>query len=587
MSIIQILDSYTANQIAAGEVVERPVSVIKELLENAIDAGATRIKIHIWESGLKRIQVIDNGCGMTSDDLLLAIQRHATSKIKTVQDLETLNTLGFRGEALPSIAAVSKLRISSRIKGSTTGSEIYVMNGTVMSMGEVGCPEGTSITVDDLFFNTPARKKFLKSPSTELGHITDMVGRIALSKPDISFEINHDGKNIMTTPGKNDLIQTVFAIYGGEVARNVKAIDFSQNDKRIWGFLSRPSMTRSSRHYYNFFVNGRYVKSHELAGVLEEAFSTRIPEKKYPIAIVHFQIPQDSFDINVHPAKLEIKFRDFLPIRECFLEAMQSLFHDRKTELIPEYQMVSYPQKQNVAHNSGAEDKVLVKEEPISINYVNNQLINNPMDELTKEPPPVGKEQKSFFTSLRIMGQLEGTYLVAANDKGLYIIDQHAAHERIQYEKIKAAFLSEPAAAMILAVPEVLELTPQQSLWLVDHIMKLTNLGFVLEHFGDNTFLLRGVPKWSRGGNSKELLLDLLEKLGKDGADLLPAEFVQDQLFVLACKSAVKANRFLTDTDIRYLLKQLDEIENPFSCPHGRPVVVKLSREEIRKLFLR
>lgn len=598
MGNISILDPLTANQIAAGEVVERPVSVIKELVENSVDAGSTRIKINLWEGGTKRIQVLDNGWGIPAEQLALSVERHATSKIKTVEDLNSLTTLGFRGEALPSIAAVSKMIVSSRTADSSAGFALQVTGGNKGDLVEIGCPVGTEITVDDLFFNTPARKKFLKSPSTELGAISDLVGRIAMSQPDIAFELMHEKKILLRTPGNGNLAQVIFSVYGNEIARNMKQV---QHDLYpfIRGFVSIPQLTRSSRHHYNFFLNGRVVKSQELSEALEEAYYTRIPAKRYPIGIIHLELSPDLFDVNVHPAKLEVKFRDIYPIKEALIKAVEKTLEHPITS-IPQMQKRTTNQEpeavqQEVFRPETFDRKVI----PIKVPPMNeaatgyalpkadeDRQMVNPVRP-SSEPSEDEEESQPFFSLLKVLGQIAGTYIIASGSEGLYIIDQHAAHERIRYEKIEKCFREQPSASNLLSVPITIELTAQQTLWLVDHILTLADLGFILEHFGDNTFLLRGVPRWHLEGDSQELLLDILEKLGSGSRDSMKEIISEEKLFSLACKSAVKGNSFLTDTDIHFLLHQLDLAKNPFTCPHGRPVIIALTHEEIKRKFLR
>ncbi|ATW24248.1 DNA mismatch repair endonuclease MutL [Candidatus Formimonas warabiya] len=591
MKKIKILDPLTANQIAAGEVVERPVSVVKELIENAIDAGSTRVKITVWEGGMKRIQVSDNGCGISPGDLNIAILRHATSKIETVQDLNCLHTLGFRGEALPSIAAVSKLAITSRLQNSSVGYMIQVKDGHSGEISEIGTPVGTEVTVDQLFYNTPARKKFLKTPVTELGQISDLVGRMALSRPDISFALMDEKKVILKSPGNSDLAQAIYAVYGGEIARNMKEISH-EGFPRISGFVTLPQSTRSSRHYYNFFINGRWVKSQELASSLEEAYHTRIPDKRFPVAVIHLVLDPELFDVNVHPAKLEIKFKDISPIKEALLRSVQSVFAVPSNS-IPQIYAPPVNHKKLPEAPKQVYDQITLIEEtkdahhPYS--FADQEAAVPKVSEIPSEKYPEEFKEIAapFFSSLKILGQLEGTYIIASGDEGLYIIDQHAAHERIRYEKIKKIFSEQPSATNILAVPIPVELTHQQAGWLIEHILHLTDLGFVLEHFGDHTFLLRGVPRWHLEGNSHELLLDILEKLGNDKEFFTNDTLMEEKLFSLACKSSVKANRYLTESDIRFLLQHLDSVDNPLSCPHGRPVLIKLTHAEIKRRFFR
>ncbi|MGI6066569.1 MAG: DNA mismatch repair endonuclease MutL [Bacillota bacterium] len=588
MRQIKVLDPQTANQIAAGEVVERPVSVVKELVENSIDAGATRIKVSLREGGLKMIQVGDNGYGMTPSDMLMAPKRHATSKIESAEDLNRLHTLGFRGEALPSIAAVSKLTITSRLEGSYVGWQTAIEDGTINEPVETGCPSGTIVRVEDLFYNTPARKKFLKSANTELGHVSDMIGRMILSHPNIAFELEHEEKNILKSPGTGDLAQAVFAVYGGDVARKMNEINY-HGEEKIFGFVSRPELTRSTRHYYNFFVNGRYVRSSELAAILEEAFYTRIPAKRYPVAVVHFTLDPQAFDVNVHPTKLEIKFRNPSVLKSSFLRALEEIFR-WPTDMIPR---VSLPytapkfqpvqrEKDYVVQEIYQEKLSLVSEGSAYPHKL--EILPTRKPEQEKEPEA---ENRQVFTNMKVLGQLDGTYILASGPEGLYIIDQHAAHERIRFEKIKKAFCTHPAESEYLAVPGIIELTPQQALWLVKNIVAIKDLGFIMEHFGENTFLLRGVPRWNSGGNSEELLLAIVEKLGNESEQLQIDRLVEEELFTMACKSAVKANQHLTEADISYLLNQLEQSNNPYSCPHGRPVLIKINREEIQKRFMR
>jgi DNA mismatch repair protein MutL len=596
MNKINILDPLTANQIAAGEVVERPVSVVKELIENSIDAGSTRIQILLEEGGIKRIRVVDNGWGIEGEDLPRAIQRHATSKILSVDDLNSLRTLGFRGEALPSIAAISKMTLSSRTKEKAVGFSIQVKGNEISDLREIGTPVGTEIIVDDLFYNTPARKKFLKSPSGELGMVSDMVGRIAISRPDIAFELLHGKRTILKTPGNNNLSQVIFSVYGKEIARNLVQVEY-KHGPIIRGYISTTQMTRTSRQYYNFYLNGRYIKSKELAEALEEGYYTRIPQKRFPIAIVFFEMDPSLFDANVHPAKLEIKFKDFLPVKEAFIYAINNALSDPKIS-IPQIRSnkneddVSLEQLKITHHYKIEPEKIERNQKEILLEHTGlyHDQTEQVQDEncfSETEATDLPESTKPFFSLLKVLGQIEGTYIIASGEKGLYIIDQHAAHERIRYEKIKKMFLEQPSASAMLAVPITIEFSPRQTIWLINHIIELRELGFVLEHFGDHTFLLRGTPVWHIEGNSQELLFDILEKLGSDFSVRLKELINEEKLFSLACKSAVKGNNFITSSDISFLLQQLDLIDNPYTCPHGRPTMILLTHEEIKRRFLR
>ena len=659
MSMIKILDPFTANQIAAGEVVERPVSVVKELVENAIDAGASRVSLTLLEGGLKRIQVLDNGGGMTAADLVMAPRRHATSKIVCADDLNHLHTLGFRGEALPSIAAVSRMTIRSRTAEIPNGWQVAMTMGEPGQPEEVGCAVGTMVTVDELFFNTPARKKFLKSPSTELALITEMIGRMAMSRPEVAFELTEGGRSLIKSPGNGDAAQAVFAVYGGEIARQMTPIALA-GEIAIHGLASRPELTRSSRHYYNFFINGRLVHSSELSAVMDAAYYTRIPGKRFPLAVVHFNLPPDSFDVNVHPAKMAVKFHRPQIVQEAFAQCLEQVFlrssrsipgmtvpnpaaqlrpapepddekqiSERSPQLQdepqlnePRIQVQDGPQidqrraeTQIDEPGSPQRDEPLIQAEiaepdqaipaPVPVDQTVAFQVRSPGQPYLREDhsrqekisffsasaspaaAPVQPEAAPLFSAFRVIGQMEGSYILAEGPEGLYLIDQHAAHERIRYEKISRIFADQPAAYEFLAVPQTLELTAQQAIWLVDHILALGELGFILEHFGENTFLLRGVPRWNQGGNSAELLLTIVDKLGSETGPFDLKQWAEEEIFSMACKSAVKANRFLTSGDIGFLMQRLEETANPYSCPHGRPVMIKLTREEIKRRFLR
>jgi len=645
MSSIKILDTLTANQIAAGEVVERPSSVVKELLENAIDAGAGRIGVQLRSGGLQSIQVVDNGRGMLPADLVLAPLRHATSKISSADDLSRLHTLGFRGEALPSIAAVSRLTIRTRTAADPIGWQIRVAGGHLLPAEETGSPVGTLVLVEDLFFNTPARKKFLRSAAAELAQISDLMARMALSRPDIAFELREEERTLLKTPGQGDLSQAVYAVYSGQVARQMAAVD-REGEIAVHGLVSRPELTRSSRQYYSFFINQRLVRSSELAAVLEDAYQTRIPARRYPLAVVHFTMAPDQFDVNVHPAKMEVKFHQPLQVRESFAQALQDLFQPavaipsffprqaatgpgQKTagpppDLIPSWPVPGVKTALGDPINALSENQPDERVPPITA--ASEGLIPLSPGEEVFSPVALGRETpaapeimtltvaaengtadqnsgsadfcqermdfmaaegSSRFSAFRIIGQLSGTYILAEGPEGLYIIDQHAAHERIRYEAISRSFADQPSAHELLAVPQTLELTAQQTIWLVEHILDLADLGFILEHFGDNTFLLRGTPLWNQGGNSGELLLTILDELATERGSFDRQRWAAEKLFSLACKSAVKGNSHLPAGEMSHLLQQLEASGNPYTCPHGRPVLIKLSREEIRKRFLR
>ena len=625
-SRIRLLDINTVNQIAAGEVVERPASVVKELVENAIDAEATHIAVKIFDDNIEKIQVADNGYGMVPEDLIRSIQSHATSKIRYADDLKRLHTLGFRGEALPSIAAVSQMTISSRIPGDLSGYLIEVENGKPTIPQETGMPEGTVVLVDKLFYNTPARKKFLKTPTWEMGQISDLMGRLALSHPGIAFSLEHKQKRIFSTSGNGDINQAFLAVYGKDAAKSMVQLEWLQ-DMLIYGIVSLPEYNRSNRQHYNFFINNRWVRSQELASAIDEAYHTLLPQHRYPVTALYLSLPPEAIDINVHPAKLEVKFRDPKIVRECLMRAVkQALLHQER--MVPRLGQ-PYPQERGmqsgsairidekgpqskwVAEKSGInlrepdagaklEDTLYGTSEPAMLKrpvIKNYQIDFQKADHLYQEDKPVLNTEQDFpekekeatlfsFQSLKLLGQVNASYIVASGEDGVYFIDQHAAHERILYEKYRNEVMKKTAASDMLAVPETLELTYQEKLSLIDQIIALNDMGFILEHFGDNTFILRGVPLWCKGSSGGELIRDLLSQLTAS-ENVKPMNNRDEELFMMACKSAVKAKRYLTDSDIHEIFRNLDQCENPNTCPHGRPVAIKISFTEITRKFLR
>lgn len=631
-SKIRILDKHTANQIAAGEVVERPSSVVKELVENAIDAGAKQIDINIFGYGLEKILVADNGCGMIPDDLVKSVHRHATSKLQKAEDLSKLYTLGFRGEALAAIAAVSKMTVSSKVPGALTGYSINVENGKISLPQEKGMSDGTVVVVEKLFYNTPARKNFLKSPSWEMGQISDIVSRLALSQPQIAFHLKNSSRTIISTNGNGDVNQAIMAIFGKNVLQGMVSVDWARQ-LLIYGMASLPDLTRANRHQYNFFVNNRWVRSKELAQTVDEAYHTLLPAHRYPVFALFLQMAPDMVDINVHPAKTEIKLREAQIIKENLYAALQEALQ-KKEKVIPRLgQSISTggraafgnseaviledkSVKENLNRSFSSENKYQTNNNYIAPggtmrdvpagslgkalnstadssgmnNFIQTKLPDFQNTEKEKQPAnnESGEKQDTFsFLSLRPLGQIGGAFILAAGEGGLYIIDQHAAHERIQYEKIRKKASSAPPHSSLLAVPQTLELTHQEGLWLTDAIIDLHDMGFLLEHFGDNTFILRGVPFWYQGTAPQELIFQVLQLFSAEKGAVKPHSLREEDLFIMACKSAVKANRYLTTADITSIFRQLDACENSSTCPHGRPLIIKLTLDEIRRRFLR
>lgn len=616
---IRLLDALTSNQIAAGEVVERPASVVKELVENAIDADATRIAVKILDQRGEEILVTDNGRGMSPEDLSRAVLPHATSKLRRIEDLDILSTLGFRGEALPSIAAVSQMWLASAPHGALNGYKIAVEEGQAGEIQEYPMAAGTMVGVNRLFYNTPARREFLKSPAYELSKIGELMSKLALALPEIAFSLEMNGKTVLSTNGGGDLGQAVLAVFGRETLGQLVQVDWLENIL-ISGLVSLPELNRANRSQYNFFVNKRWVRCRALSQAVDEAYYTLLPKNRYPVVVLHLAIAPSQIEVNIHPAKTEIRLKEEERIQKALISAIQGAL-SRKEQLIPKISGSS-PQSPPLGQGDGSlrleekERRKLYLKERRRLEEGQGQILSGrqegarlfygspagknsasplkeeegagskplnahdpfPWEAAAAEKPPF------LYASLRPLGQIGASYIAAEGRDGLYLIDQHAAHERILYEKFAAKAAEEPGASQALAIPLTLELSHEEAGLLTEAILDLQALGFVLEHFGDNTFMLRAVPAWYEGSAPQELVYELLAQGHPGGGLRLPRE---EELFLRACKSAVKANQHLEAGDIYHLLAQLDQCQNPSTCPHGRPVAIKLTFEEIRKKFLR
>lgn len=545
---IKILSEDLINKIAAGEVVERPASVAKELIENAIDAGATRIKVEVQSAGRKLIRVSDNGCGMSTEEIALALERHTTSKISKLEDLFNIQTLGFRGEALPSIASVSRTKIDPNPSGA-----------------------GVTVTVKDLFWNTPARKKFLKSPATEMGHIGDIVSKYAMAKPEIAFELISDGKPLLSSPGTGNLKDAVLAVYGVDLIREL--VEFSSDGAiQVSGLVSRPTLTRIDKSYENFYVNGRFVRNFLLNRALEEAYRTLIPNNRYPVGIVFIRIDPKQIDVNVHPTKREIKFVRTQEVMDAVRDAVAGGL----AQVSPEYQRISGPE--------GEYQNISISEEQGWKPEMADVLFS-----VSGQASPVRGQELEFEVSavqpLFPVYQLKQTYIVATDGEELALIDQHAAHERILYDRLGKNPDAQGRQALLL--PETIELSPKESAALQENLAYLAGLGFDLAEFGNNSFILRAVPAVATRAAAKQMLADILAELQSLGRSA-QLEIKQESIRkLIACHSAVKAGDALTAQEMNQLIKDLYSTENPLTCPHGRPTMVRISQEELKKRFAR
>ncbi|MEA3494027.1 MAG: DNA mismatch repair endonuclease MutL [Candidatus Margulisiibacteriota bacterium] len=552
---IQLLPEDLINKIAAGEVIERPASVVKELVENSIDAGATRITVDIQGAGGKMVRISDNGHGMTKEEVEISVQRHSTSKINSVDDLFNIQSLGFRGEAIPSIASVSKLNILSQSNGS--GTRLKLEGGKQTLLENAGAPQGTTITIKDLFFNTPARKKFMKSPATEMGHIGNIVSKYALANPNISFKLISDGKPLLTSPGSGNLKDAAVAVYGIDLVKGLVETEFQFRLGKVHGLISLPTLTRIDKNYETFFVNKRYVRNFLLNRALEEGYRTLIPGNRYPVAILFIDIDPKQIDVNVHPTKREVKF-----VKTN--EVMQAISDAVRKALVKD--------DQNIGTSERDDQMIRVSEEP---NFLFNSAPFIPSQEIELEV--------SGIQPLFPIYQYKGTYIICTDGEELVLIDQHAAHERIIYDRLSK--LKTENNKQTLLIPENVELAPKDKATLAANIDQLKDYGFEIEDFGNNTYIIRSVPAVSAKSAPKQLLIDLVSDLGNLGKATQLEIKKENIRKLIACHSAIKAGDKLTAEEMNQLIRDLYTTETPLTCPHGRPTMVKIGKEELKKRF--
>ncbi|WIF94705.1 DNA mismatch repair endonuclease MutL [Caminicella sporogenes] len=626
---IKKLDEKITNKIAAGEVIERPASVVKELVENSIDADAKAITIEIKNAGKTYIRITDDGIGIYRDDIELAFERHATSKISSDRDIYNLNSLGFRGEALASIASVSNVEIITKTKDDEFGIRAEFRNGKIVYKNEVGCPVGTTIIIKDLFYNTPVRYKFLKSDATETNHISMLVNKLALSHPEISFRYIINNKNIFTTPGNNDVYSAILSIYDKEIAKNLIEIYNKKDDVKLRGYISNINYSRGNRQMQSIFVNGRYIKSKIITKAIDEAYKTLLPLNKYPACFLYLDINPNMIDVNIHPAKTEIRFHNEEFIKNFISNTIKEKLLN--TNLIPTIKMEKKSAKMD--NNISELDKnITVKNKNIDIEKVidniSKQLVIDTtnkdfslkkneyivkenkhlskskeyplsnIDTYIKKAVNIRKKEKNtvlkesnlkydgtFFNDLVIIGQLFSTYIICEKDEKMYIIDQHAAHERILYEKYLNSYFKSDIISQILLEPIIIELNYLDKEVIFQNMNIFENLGYKIDDFGYNTVILREVPVLFGTPVAKSFFLEILEKLTNNIKNNY--ELKEEKIIQTACKNAIKANDSLKFIEIDKLIKELQETKNPFTCPHGRPIIISVSKSEIERKFLR
>ncbi|MGF7186626.1 DNA mismatch repair protein MutL [Desulfitispora alkaliphila] len=595
MSNIHLLDYHTTNMIAAGEVVETPVSVVKELVENSIDAGSSRIEVYIERGGKAVTGVSDNGNGMSRDDLLLAFKKHSTSKIKEIDDLRTLSTLGFRGEALPSIASVARIQVRTKEKEALTGCTMTIEAGEESEVKEIGCSDGTNIVVKDLFFNTPARLKFMKSDSAYHAQISDLVSKIALSHPDKVFILRTDKKTIIQTPGNNRLLDVIASIWGTGITKHLTKIEFKSNDINVEGFISSPSYYRTNRKSQVLFVNNRLVKSEALTNAIEGCYKTLLPIRRFPIFVLGITLSPDKVDVNIHPAKTEVRFTNEDVVHQVLAEAVAGDLNKATTNdfnsvfQVKDTSFKDKPKIDKVKEVNKTEEKRETFEQ-LPSNIWKSQNIKKsadiPKKELIKAPEtPVYKAED--HNDYVIIGQLDNSYILCESKGDLFLFDQHAAHERIIYNRMmEKAKNGSGGERQQLLIPVQLDLTNSESQVLINNIDTLLDFGFTIEHFGNNSFLLREVPQEINIGHEELVFREILDMLSKGGS--IDGDTMYHQACVImACKRAVKAGQKLSFAEMKNIINLIPKEENGVTCPHGRPTVISFSNEFIARKFLR
>lgn len=612
MPNITVLDQNTINKIAAGEVIERPASVVKELLENAIDAKATAVTVEIREGGTSFIRVTDNGCGIPKEEVPLAFLRHSTSKIKSIEDLFTISSLGFRGEALASIASVSQVELITKTSSALTGTRYQIDGGEERSIEEVGAPEGTTFIARSLFYNTPARKKFLKTPMTEGAHVAELVEKLALSHPEVSIRFIQNNQNKLHTSGNHNLKDLIYTVFGREIAANLLEVCVDQPNIEVRGYIGKPVIARGNRNYENYFINGRYIKSSIICRAIEEAYKPFMMQHKYPFTMLHFTIEPELLDVNVHPTKMELRFRDGEEIYHLVYQAVaMALAHK---ELIPEVELVKREEQKKQEPSLEPFEKgrlAALKQESKPSPSFPKRL--TPQPELVKEeslleknwlppkePAPPVKEEKPKQLDLfdekllepssrakhKLIGQLFSTYWLVEFKEQLYIIDQHAAHEKVLYEKTMATLKNREYSSQLLSPPIILTLDQNEEMLLNRHMKYFTDIGFEIEPFGGREYAVRGVPANLLSIAKKELLIEMIDGLSEDGSSHNP-DIIYERVASMSCKAAVKGGHELSTAEANKLIDQLLELENPYACPHGRPTIISMSKYELEKKFKR
>lgn len=587
MSKIKVMDEILANKIAAGEVVEKTMNVVKELVENAIDAESDEIKIELIDSGVKEVKVTDNGIGMDRDDATLAFSRHATSKLKNLDDLFNIESLGFRGEALPSIASVSNIELKT--SNGKIGTYLTLSGGKNMHVEESDLQQGTTITVKDLFYNTPVRLKYLKNLYVELANITEYINKMALSYPNIKFTLINNDKVLMDTDGKGDLRKVIYQIYGADITKKMIEVTGENDDYYIHGYISYPEMTKSNRSAITTLVNGRVIKNNELNKIITDAYHTYIPKDKFPIIVLNIDVDPILIDINIHPTKMDIKFSKMDTLKDLVFDIVSKEL--KRLTLIP---TISTRTEEALRETTIPLYNAYKKEVPTPKQTYEETVLDfsiseeNTTTETTKPEETESLEQEKITPRIKHMiprGIVYSTYIIAENEDGMYIIDQHAAAERINYEKVLKS-LKEKVIPIDLLIPIKIELASNEFLIVKNHLDILKEYGFEAEEFGMNTIIIRSHPNWIFDDIAEECIRKVVDIIiSKESFDF--DQFVWRMAATMACRMSVKANDYLSYDDQVWLLETLRNCENPFTCPHGRPTIITYTKYDLEKLFKR
>ena len=663
MQHIQVLDQVTIDKIAAGEVIERPASIVKELVENAIDAGATHVTIEIEEGGISLIRITDDGSGIMKEDIRNAFLRHSTSKIRNVEDLLHITSLGFRGEALSSIAAVTKVEVITKTKEAILGTRYVIEGGQELSLDEAGSSDGTTFIIRQLFYNVPARRKFLKTAMTEAGHVQDLLIRLALSHPEVAFRFLNNNQEKLRTSGSGKLKDVIYNIYGRDVASNLLELDYRQGGIHITGYLGKPLITRGNRNFETFFVNGRYVKSTMISRAVEDAYKDFMMQHKFPFVVLHFQVDTETVDVNVHPTKMELRFQNQQEVYKTVFEAIHrqllepelipqvevpepltSPVQEKKKTPSPDLKLVrrAIPSDSKEAAVSIATTPIdsaaqtvpePVKEEPHNEDYFICKMRERVMSYHNRNSSAEVKDQKKIFrpeeqkkriqTSVReattykvnetpvvqkpeqlnlfeekllkrevraeyrLIGQVFDTYWLVQFQDNLYIIDQHAAHERVLYERTLKEMKNREFTSQYLSPPIILTLSMQEAELLKTHKERFERIGFEIEPFGGEEYAIRAVPANLFSIAKKELFMEMLDNLADGLSTNMTPDIIDEKVASMSCKAAVKGNNRLSAQEVDALIGELLELENPYHCPHGRPTIIAMSKKELEKKFKR